>query len=475
MRADDHPDYKTNDTVVDHIEVINGQVIQGSGSQMKFVNDPKELIDKIATGEGGGKSDLSRYLGVKLDLPSDQVNDKAFEKYCTDEAKRLRLLAKQESKAGNTKLAERLQKKADRIENGKNMGLNEYCEQKAKELREKADQHERMGKSELADKERQQAKNYEEVKNNIRDSGITTKKAVFYREHPKLATAIDIAGISHKAGLEQAKNGAVIGGSISIIKNFVAVAKAEKDIDDAVFDVATDTGSAVAISYSTAFTGSALKGVMQNSKSSITRGLSKSNLPATLVTVTLETGKTLSKYIKGEIDGVQCLEELGEKGTGMISSAMFASLGAAGAVSVFGKSFAIGQVLIPIPVVGGMIGGMVGYALSSACYGQLVSALKDAKIARERRIQIEAECAEAIHMIREYRAEIEAAVSKYLSEHITVFCMAFDEIKSALNIGDIDGFISGTNKITKKLGGKPQFENMIEFEDLMKSEMNLSL
>jgi len=475
VRTDDHPDYKTNDTVVDHVEVINGSVIPGSGSQMKFVNDPKELIDKIATGEGGGKSDLSRYLDTKLDLPTDQVNDKAYQKYCSAEAKRLRQLAEEKSKDGKTQEAQRLQKKANRIEDGKNIGLKEYCDQKAKELREDADLLERMGKSELAEKKRQQAKNYEKVKNNIRDRGISTKKAIFYRKHPKIATALDIAGISHRAGLEQAKSGAVIGGSISIIRNLVAVIKGEKEAEDALYEVAIDTGSAAALSYSIAFTGSALKGAMQNAKSEMTRTLSKTNLAAMLVIVTLETGKTLTKYIKGEIDGVQCLEELGEKVTGMISSALFSSLGVYGAVSVFGKSFVIGQIAIPIPVIGGLIGGMLGYTLSSACYGQLMSALKDAKIAREQRIQIEAECAEAIRMIREYRAEIEIAISEYLSDHIITFHTAFDKIEAALKNGDTDSIIAQANIITEKLHGKPQFKNISEFEILMKSSESLSI
>jgi len=166
---------------------------------------------------------------------------------------------------------------------------------------------------------------------------------------------------------------------------------------------------------------------------------------------------------------------LGEKGTGLISSALFSGIGAAGAVSVFGKSAVIGQLIIPIPVIGGLIGGMLGYALSSACYGQLMSALKDAKMARERRIQIEAECEQAIRMIQEYRAEIETAVSEYLSDHIITFHAAFDEMEKALNIGDIDSFIAGANSITGKLGGKPQFENMSGFETLMKSPENLFL
>jgi hypothetical protein len=480
MRTDDHPDFGTNDTVYDHIETINGQVLSGSGSQMKFVADPKQLIDKIATGEGGGKNDLSRYLDAKLDLPSDQINAKAYEEYCMKQSKRLRMLAEEKAKAEDNKNAEKLLKRAKKFEQGKNIGLKEYCNTKAAVLRKRAEGLERDGKRELAEKYRKQAENYEKIRDNMRDSGYTTDEAVFYREHPELATARDIAHISHRAGVDAAKTGAVITGGMSLIRNIVAVAKGDKEPDEAALAVVKDTASGAAISYGTAFAGSALAGIMKNAGEVVVengtkvlkpnvyiQALGKTNLPGTIVTVALETGKTFSKYFKGEIDGIECLTELGEKGTGMISSAMFATIGTAGAVAVFGKSAAIGQLVIPIPVVGGLIGGMVGYALSSACYGQLVEALKDAKLAREERIRIEAECVEAVKMIREYRAEMERMVSEYLIDHIETFHNAFVGIKNALQIGDVDGFIGGANTIAEKFGKKPQFSNFTEFDFLM--------
>ena len=135
----------------------------------------------------------------------------------------------------------------------------------------------------------------------------------------------------------------------------------------------------------------------------------------------------------------------------------------------------ISQMAIPIPVVGALIGSMAGYALASASYDTLLQSLKEAKQSQERRAQIEAECAEHIALIRAYRTELEQLIQTYLAEKTEIFYVAFADMKSALQIGDVDGFISGTNSITRALGGSPEFETMDEFEALMHSEVPFTL
>ena len=143
---------------------------------------------------------------------------------------------------------------------------------------------------------------------------------------------------------------------------------------------------------------------------------------------------------------------LGQEGVGMVASAMFAT---------------IGQIAIPIPVVGGLIGGMIGYALSSASYGLLLGALKEKELAHKERMYIESVCNEHMRMIREYRLEIEKIINQYLSNKLEVFNESFKGIKNALEIGDVDLFIESTNKITENFGGKPAFSNMDEFNEIM--------
>jgi hypothetical protein len=250
------------------------------------------------------------------------------------------------------------------------------------------------------------------------------------------------------------------------------VAKGDMEPEEAALMVVKDTGTGTVVSYSTAFAGSQVQALMVRASTkkvattvggkvvekvvtnTALKSLAESNLPAQIVTATIEVTKTMKKFIAGEIDGVECLTELGEMGTGMVASAIGATLG---------------QIAIPIPVVGGIVGSMVGYALSTAYYNSVVSVLKDAKFTRQERERIEAECEEAIEAIREWRTQFEELVSQYMIDHIVVFHKAFDDIKTALAIGDIDGFISGTNTITRKLGKTPQFETFNEFDVLMRN------
>jgi len=402
---------RVNDPLYDHVEIDSkGNIIDGSGSQMKFVGKtPEAALDKLASKK------FEKYLDAdaEIKVPSDHYD-----------------------------------------------GIKAETKAKIESLEEQVKHAKAQGNDDLAKQRQAELEKYKKIDKNLRKSKVSNEDAMEARKSPTMSTAGDIVKVSHEAGLEQAKMGAAIGGGLSIVKNLVAVAKGDKDAETAVVDVAKDTASAAGKSYVIAAGGSALKGAMQNSGEKVIQGLAKTNLPGTIVAVTLETGKTLGKFFKGEIDGVECLTELGEKGTGMVSSALFAT---------------IGQIVIPIPVVGGLIGGMLGYALSSACYGHLVQALQEAKLAKEERIRIEQECEEAIRMIRAYRAEMEAAISEYLADHKATFDAAFDEIKTALNLGDIDGFIAGANKITKKLGGKPQFENFSEFDKFMKGSESFVL
>jgi len=402
---------RVNDPLFDIVELDSkGNVVPGSGTQMKFVGkDPKAALDKMKSKQ------YDKYWenDAKVSVPSDYYD-----------------------------------------------GMIKEADAQIQKLKEQAAKLEAQGKGDLANQALEKAKKLEKIKKSLKKSKVSNKEAMEARTNPLASTAKDVAKLAHRAGMEQAKTGAAIGGGLSFIRNAVEVIKGEKSAEDAIVDVAKDTGSAAIVSYATGSGGAALKGAMQNAPSEYLRVLSKTGLPAQAVVVTLEIGKTITKYFTGEIDGIECLEELGEKGTGMLASA-------AGA--------AVGQILIPIPIVGSLIGGMIGYAFSSSCYSMLLTTGKEAKLAREERIRIEAECAVAIKQIEEYHTLLKAIIDSYLTEHRAVFDEALYELNRGLELGDADSFIGGANMISEKLGGKPQFNNMEEFDALMTNGITLRL
>lgn len=147
------------------------------------------------------------------------------------------------------------------------------------------------------------------------------------REHPKLATAKYVAKTAHHSGVEQAKAVAVISAAISTSKNIVCVMRGEKEIKDALKDVAIDTVGGSTSAYIIGASDTAIRGFMASSKNSIFVNLSKTNLPATIATVGVQVGKSLIRYANGEIDAIQLVEELGEKGTGLLQQAGEEQLG----------------------------------------------------------------------------------------------------------------------------------------------------
>lgn len=103
-------------------------------------------------------------------------------------------------------------------------------------------------------------------------------------------------------------------------------------------------------------------------------------------------------------------------------------------------------------------------------YVALRETYADLQMARERRIRIEAQCAEHIRELQQYKSELQQAISEYFVRKYTAFDLAFDSIDKALLEDDIDMFISGQNIIQRELSGKVMFESMEEFDELMNSD-----
>lgn len=410
-RSDDLACYGRNHTVVDRVQLLNGEIIAGSESQMKFMGDRETLFRRIAEENKQGKSDYSRYRGIKLELPSEQ-----FE------------------------------------------GAEQFCRDKANELRQRADVVQQNGNAAVADKLRREAANYDQLAGNVTDSGLTTEQAIFYREHPEIATALDIARTSHRAGMEGARYAAIIGGAISLLQNGLSIAQGNKDMSVAVKDVVFDSAKAAAIGYGTAFVGSAIKGGLQQCGNQTVRALAKTSAPTLALHVCLSLTRSIKRYVNDEITEAELLTEVGEKGAGMLSSGMMAALG---------------QVVIPVPFVGAAIGGMIGYTLSSIFYQSALDAAKGAEMSRERLRRTKAIQEAARINIAEEQSRLDAFIGREMPQlqHET------QKLFMALTVSNqcVDNISAVINEYATLLGKRLEFQSMNEFGNFMISDCTLSI
>lgn len=136
-------------------------------------------------------------------------------------------------------------------------------------------------------------------------------------------------------------------------------------------------------------------------------------------------------------------------------------------VATAGYSMAVGQALIPIPVVGAAVGALVGSFATSSVYSQLIGALRSKQLQQQERERIIAECNKMVAQEQAYRAELEQYLESYFADYQHCFDEALGQIDSAMKSGDANGVIAGANAITRKLGGKVQFNNMDEFDKFL--------
>ncbi len=290
------------------------------------------------------------------------------------------------------------------------------------------------------------------IKANTRPASITKKEAIYARNHPTLSTAKDVANLSHQAGMNAMQTGALIGGVVSLATNVLECVVNGKDPKKAIKHTALATLKGGALSYGSAFASSSLGGLMQSSANKIIQSLGKGSVPAMIVGACVTNVTIFGRYLSGKIDEAELLKQLGKANTTLISG---------GAMAL------AGQALIPIPVVGALIGGFVGAALSEAFFNALNS--KKVELARQRRIEIEKECRESIRLLEMYRNQFNEVFERYFHGTTKFFNQSFDELERALYTGDADLVIGANNKIQEGLGQKPLFGNKQEGWDFITS------
>ncbi|WP_120939985.1 DUF456 domain-containing protein [Helicobacter pylori] len=331
---------------------------------------------------------------------------------------------------------------------------------KIKSLESRIAKQKELGDFQKAAKLEERLQKCKTIKAHTRSASITKKEAIEARLNPNLSTAKDVASVSHQAGMNAMQTGALIGGGVSLVTNVWECVANGKDPIKAFKHTTIATLKGGALSYGSAFASSFLGGLMQSSANKIIQSLGKGSIPAMIVSVAVANATVLTRYFSGKIDKAELLKQLGKANTTLVSS---------GAMAV------AGQALIPIPVVGALIGGFVGAVLSETCLNSLLKAREEAKLARQRRIEIEKECREIIKLLKAYQNRFKEVFEQYFHETTKFFNQSFDELERALYALDADLAIGVNNKSRESLGQKALFDNSKEGWELITSNKNIRM
>lgn len=265
----------------------------------------------------------------------------------------------------------------------------------------------------------------------------------------------NVVKTGHEAGIAGAQNAGISALTISGIMNVVSVIKGEKSSDQAIADTVKDGGQAAISGYAMGGGLTVASHTLSGTSSKFLQQLAKSNVPGKVITAVVVTGDTLKKWGDGEITTQECLIELGDKGLNM---------------ATMGYSMAVGQALIPIPIVGSAVGALVGSMLTSTYYHNLINTLQTRELEHRERQRIIAECHAAVEQTKAFREELEVYLQNYLNECRECFDVAISSMKFSYQVGDADGVIASANEITRKLGGKVKYETVEEFKSFLDSD-----
>ncbi|GAA8074544.1 hypothetical protein HpDR46_03240 [Helicobacter pylori] len=427
--------------IVQYDDLFSGQKAQIKNLYPNYATPKKnhEIVDYVGVDEKGnvipGTLTQSKFVGKNGEECFKKLLSKDYKKYFENGAK----MKIARNHYGDFQRAVNTRIKSLESQIAKQKGLGDFQ------------------KATILEKELQKCKT---IKAHTRPASATKREAIEARLNPNLSTAKDVTRVSHQAGMNAAQTGALIGGGVSLITNVYECIANGKDPVKAIKHTAIATLKGGALSYCSTASSSFLGGLMQSSANKIIQSLGKGSLPAIFVGACVANATVLTRYLSGKIDETELLKQLGKANTTLVSSGAMA--------------FA-GQALIPIPVVGALVGGFVGAVLSETCFNALLKAREEAKLARQRRIEIERECHEFIKLLEIYQNQFKEVFEQHFHETTKFFNQSFDELERVLYAGDADLAIGVNNKIQERLGQKPLFNNKQECWELITSNKEIEI
>ncbi len=291
----------------------------------------------------------------------------------------------------------------------------------------------------------------------VSSGGTTRGEAEFAASHPEIVAwmfegtaALREVGV---AGAEGALAGGGFGLAFSALNNGYAAASGSKDPQTAIVD--TVRASACAAARGGVVGAGARTLAIMGRQHGFTTFASGAG-PAAVAATVFQVSHCVYRYSRGEIEG----DELWEgAGGAMLRGTTCFYCGLAG------------QILIPVPVVGAIVGSTVGYVTASILVQSgLLGVGPSNKVAAEkkRREEIESITAASIERMAECRIEIERLISEDAWQFEQVLMPALDNLEGQLVAGTAESAIIALAGINAALGLCVGFRDFTAFDEFMR-------
>ena len=293
----------------------------------------------------------------------------------------------------------------------------------------------------------------------VRSGGTRYKESLFAAENPELYARVQelkaVVVETGTAGLQSAAAGAIIGGTISVIKNSIALSRGELTVKEAIQQSGKDTAKASLKSGTVGVAGTAVR---VGAKEMGLQALSKSNVATAVAAGLIESGVNVYKYAKGEITVEEAVEEIGKSGVSTISSIYTGA--AAGAV--FGPA-------------GLLVGSVAGYIVASNLYQSGIAIFRDAKLAKEESARVVALCEAACEAMAQQRMEFEKFTANRIAQRKKEFEGCFRKIDEHILSENYTEANLALANFAVMFGKKILFEDFISFDRFMIEDRPLIL
>lgn len=396
----------TNDQLYDIAKVdVNGNYIPGSGVQMKFVgNNADELVNKLLS----KNYDKYRDSGASFGVPSDFLSE--AQDILNTKALKAQQGLKRAQQGGNMELAQKYQNRLDIID-----------------------------------------------KTKLVDSGVTNRDAIMARKHPVVSTAMDVGKVAHNAGVQGAKYGGTYAATMSSMYNIKAVLDGKKSVEDALVDVAIDTGKGVATGYMVQGGTAVMGNVVQKTAEKFGVKLAaNSSVPGKVITAVIITGDSIAKYLGGEITATECLTSIGNKAVDLGIATVGGMAGEAIVTTLLEGTVLAGSTILPV------IGAAACAVVAGMIAQKLMERLQKKQLEHEERMRLQAEYKAAAADAKRFREELERYLQEYFQGYRECFEDAFGLLDSGFAVGNANDMIAGANMITRKMGGTVPYNNVAE-------------